>query len=164
DAVGNPNNGGARTPDQWFNTNMFAMPALYTYGSSGAFTVEGDSRFTFDFSAGKRLYPHGDRHWIEFRGEFYNATNTVRLGDPTMTFTSSSFGKITTAVPARQVQLALRYSFYGTLARPSRQPARPKLAPVGRSGNLFGVPAIPSLWQEQGSRRLDAIRAVLGSR
>jgi len=110
DAVGNPNHG-LKTPDQWFDTSMFAMPALYTYGSSGAFTVEGDSRFTFDFSAGKRFFPHGERHWVEFRGEFYNLTNTVRLGDPTMTFTSSSFGKITTAVPARHVQLALRYSF-----------------------------------------------------
>jgi len=110
DALGNPNHG-PRTPDAWFDTSMFAMPALYTYGNSGAFTVEGDSRFTFDVSAGKRFHPHGDRHWIEFRGEFYNSTNTVHLGDPGMTLTSSSFGKITTAVPARQVQLALRYSF-----------------------------------------------------
>jgi hypothetical protein len=110
DALGNPNHG-PKTPSQWFNTSMFAMPALYTYGNSAAFTVEGDSRFTFDLSAGKRFYPHGDRQWLEFRGEFYNLTNTVHLMDPNMTFTSSSFGQITTAVPARQVQLALRYTF-----------------------------------------------------
>jgi hypothetical protein len=107
---GSPNNG-PKTPEQWFTTGVFSLPNAFTYGNAGAFIVEGDGRFTFDASIGKRFYPHGDRHVIELRGEFYNMTNSVRMGDPNVNFISTSFGQVTTATPARQVQLALRYSF-----------------------------------------------------
>ncbi len=107
--TGNPNNG-PKTPDQWFNTSVFQLPQPFTYGNAGAFIVEGDGRHNWDVAMGKR-FSLRERHVIEFRGEFYNMFNTVKLRDPNTTFTSASFGQVTTAEPARQIQFAFRYSF-----------------------------------------------------
>ncbi len=107
---GDPNNG-PKTPDQWFTTSVFSLPQPFTYGNAGAFIVEGDGRFSIDTSLGKRFFLSGDKTFIELRGEFFNMMNTTRLGDPNTNQQSSAFGTITSAVPNRQVQLALRFSF-----------------------------------------------------
>lgn len=107
---GNPNQGGPKTPDLWFNKDVFSLPQPFTYGTAGAFLVDSDGRFSFDMSLGKRFYPK-EKHSIELRGEFYNMSNTTKLGDPNVNFISSAFGQVTSAAPARQIQLALRYSF-----------------------------------------------------
>jgi hypothetical protein len=110
DVLRDPNNG-PKTPDRWFDTTAFVLPAPFTYGNAGAFIVEGDGRFYTDVSLGKR-FALFEGHHLEFRGEFYNLPNIVKLGNPGTNFSSSSsFGTVTTATDARQVQLALRYSF-----------------------------------------------------
>ena len=109
DALRNPNNG-PKTPDRWFDTTSFALPAPFTYGNSGAFTVEGDGRLYVDISLGKRFAIRENRYF-ELRGEFYNIPNAVKLQDPGVNFSSSSFGSVTTATDARQIQLALRFAF-----------------------------------------------------
>ena len=48
---------------------------------------------------------------VEFRTEFFNLPNSVSMADPNASFSSSAFGRVTGATAARQVQLALRYSF-----------------------------------------------------
>jgi hypothetical protein len=110
DVLRNPNNG-PKTPDQWFDTAAFALPPPFTYGNAGAFIVEGDGRFYTDVSLGKR-FPIREGHHLELRGEFYNLPNLVKLGGPGTNFSSSSsFGTVTTATDARQIQIALRYAF-----------------------------------------------------
>lgn len=110
DVLRNPNNG-PKTPDQWFDTAAFALPPPFTYGSAGAFIVEGDGRFYTDVSLGKR-FPIREGHHVELRGEFYNLPNLVKLGGPGTNFSSSSsFGTVTTATDARQIQIGLRYAF-----------------------------------------------------
>jgi hypothetical protein len=105
----NPNLG-PRTPDQWFDTGAFTLPASFTYGNSGAFTVEGDGRHNYDVSLSKKFYVR-ENHWLEFRGEFFNLTNTVKMMDPNVNFSSAAFGQVTMGTDARQIQLALRYQF-----------------------------------------------------
>ncbi|MCC6341259.1 MAG: TonB-dependent receptor [Bryobacterales bacterium] len=105
----NPNNG-AKTPDQWFDTSAFVLPPSFSYGNAGAFIVEGDGRMSVDIAVGKRFYVMENR-FLELRGEMYNMPNIVKLGDPATNFSSSSFGTITSAVDARQIQFALRFSF-----------------------------------------------------
>jgi hypothetical protein len=45
------------------------------------------------------------------RGEFYNMPNAVKMLDPGVNFSSSSFGIVTSTTDARQIQLALRFTF-----------------------------------------------------
>lgn len=111
DVLRNPDNG-PKTPDRWFDTTAFVAPAPFRYGNSGAFTVEGDGRFYFDLSLGKRFHLSEDaKRFLELRGEFYNMSNSVRLGDPNTNFASSAFGAVTSATDARQIQFGLRFTF-----------------------------------------------------
>jgi hypothetical protein len=108
--IGNPNNG-PQTPQEWFNTSAFVLPAPFTYGDSGAFTVRADGRRTADVSVHK-LFAIREHHTLDLRGEFFNLPNNVSFGNPNATFTSKSFGTITsTGTNARQIQMALRYAF-----------------------------------------------------
>ena len=47
----------------------------------------------------------------EFRSEFYNVLNHTNFGPPTVVTTSSAFGTITSTLPARQIQFALKLLF-----------------------------------------------------
>jgi hypothetical protein len=107
--IRNPNNG-PKTPDEWFDTKAFVLPPIYTYGNAGAFIVEMDGRHNWDVSLAKKFYTF-ENHWLELRGEFFNISNTVKMGAPQANFSSSAFGRVSSATDARQVQLALRYSF-----------------------------------------------------
>ena len=109
DVSRNPNKG-PRTPDEWFDTKAFSLPAPFTFGTAGAFLVEGDGRHNYDISVSKKFYPR-ENQWFELRGEFFNMTNTVKMGDPNTNFSSTAFGRVTSATDARQIQLALRYQF-----------------------------------------------------
>jgi hypothetical protein len=110
DVLRNPNDG-PKTPDRWFDTTAFVLPAAFTYGNAGAFLVDGDGRLYTDIALGKRIYLK-EGHYFELRGEFYNLPNVVKLGDPAVNFSASgSFGTVTSATDARQIQLALRYTF-----------------------------------------------------
>ena len=48
---------------------------------------------------------------IEFRTELFNSLNHPNLFNPVTTFNSSSFGTITTAATAREIQFGIRYGF-----------------------------------------------------
>ncbi|MBM3727870.1 MAG: TonB-dependent receptor [Acidobacteria bacterium] len=110
DVARNPNNG-PKTPDRWFDTTAFNLPAPFTYGTAGAFIVEGDGRFTFDVALGKR-FKFDEKRFVELRGEFYNLPNTVRFGDPNVNLSAGqAFGTINGATEARQIQMALRFTF-----------------------------------------------------
>jgi len=110
DATGiNPNNG-PKTVDQWFNVSAFALPARYTYGSSGAFVIDAPGRYNWDLSLQKDFRVM-EGHTFQFRAEAYNLPNSVSLGNPNTTFDGNNFGRVTSATAARQMQLALRYQF-----------------------------------------------------
>jgi len=116
DVVGNPNltSGGSRGArvQKWFNTAAFTANAPGTFGALGRNTLLGPGYADFDLSIFKAFpMPFSERHKIEFRAECFNSLNRVNLGNPTTSFSSGLFGRITGASDPRILQLGLRYSF-----------------------------------------------------
>jgi hypothetical protein len=99
-----------RTVDRWFDTSAFVMPEFFTWGNAGAFIVEDDGRIVFDLSVAKR-FRLTEGHSVEVRGEFFNFPNHPNFGSPGGVLGTNNYGVITGATAARQIQLALRYSF-----------------------------------------------------
>jgi hypothetical protein len=67
-------------------------------------------RYNWDVALQKNLRVR-EGHTVEFRSEFYNVPNSVSMNNPNTSFSSSAFGKVTSATAARQIQFALRYAF-----------------------------------------------------
>ena len=110
DLVGDPN-AGPKTPDEWFNTKAFVLPAQYTFGNAGQYITNADGIISFDVAVEKK-FPIGEKHAFEFRTEFFNFPNVVNFGDPTGAMNNANFGKITSQrTPPRQIQFGLRYRF-----------------------------------------------------
>jgi len=110
DATGIDPNAGPQTPDAWFNVSAFALPAPYTYGTSGAFVINAPGRYNWDLAMQKD-FRWLERQSIQFRAEAFNLPNSVSMGNPDTTFDGNHFGQITSATAARIIQFALRYSF-----------------------------------------------------
>jgi hypothetical protein len=116
--------------NQYFNLNCFNITTNPTTGAiSPVFPVIGDdglatgyahggvgvtngpSQNNWDIALVKRF---GLGHWAsaEFRTEFFNAFNTPQFGNPDLSITDATFGKITTmAVNPRIIQFALKINF-----------------------------------------------------
>jgi hypothetical protein len=110
DATGIDPNNGPKTPDEWFNTAAFALPQIYTYGTSGAFVIDAPGHYNWDLALTKdfRFLEH---HSVAFRAEAFNLPNSVSMGNPNTTLDGNNFGVVTSATPSRQIQFGLRYSF-----------------------------------------------------
>ncbi len=104
----------------WFNTSVFVNPPNYTYGNSPRTLpdVRGPGAVNIDASLIKSFHIW-ERFGIEIRGEAFNIANHVNLGMPNAAFvagsnganTSSTFGTITSALPARTLQLGAKVNF-----------------------------------------------------
>jgi hypothetical protein len=102
---------GERTVDRWFDPNAFAVPAAFTFGNSGRNVLRAPGLVNLDLLIG-RNFVFTERTRLEFRGEFYNFTNSVHFGRPNAVIGSPQAGTITnTATPNRQIQLGLRLVF-----------------------------------------------------
>ena len=110
DLIANPNLG-AQTPDHWFNTTAFVMPAPYTFGNAGRNVVFGDGLVNTDVSLVKRNRIR-DKVALEFRAELFNVFNNTNFADaPGRIAFTPSFGRYFSANNPRQVQLALKLAF-----------------------------------------------------
>ncbi|MEY3283318.1 MAG: hypothetical protein RIR86_1331 [Acidobacteriota bacterium] len=108
--VGDPN-AGPKTPDEWFNTKAFALPAQFTFGNAGAFITNADGIVTIDVALEKK-FQVTESNTLEFKTEFFNIPNVVNFGDPVGAMNNANFGKITSQrTPPRQIQFSLRYRF-----------------------------------------------------
>lgn len=110
DLVGDPN-AGPKTPDEWFNTKAFALPAPFRFGTAGAYITNADGIIGIDMALAKE-FRITENHALEFKAEFFNVPNTVNFGDPTGAMNNANFGKITSQrTSPRQIQFNLRYRF-----------------------------------------------------
>ncbi|MBO0800382.1 MAG: hypothetical protein J2P31_16295, partial [Blastocatellia bacterium] len=73
--VGDPN-AGPKTPDEWFNTSAFVLPAPYTFGTAGAFITNADGIIVIDMALEKKFQIR-EGQALEFKTEFFNVPNTV---------------------------------------------------------------------------------------
>jgi hypothetical protein len=106
---GNPN-GGAKTPQQWFNTSVFSLPALYTFGNAPRNAVIGPGLEEFDLSLQKELALRESTK-LQFRAEAYNLFNHPNFNIPNRTAFTANFGSISSTQDSRQLQFALKVAF-----------------------------------------------------
>ena len=96
--------------DQWFNTADFVAAQPYSFGNSGRGILKGPGRQTWDISVIKQTrLNQGDI--VELRIAFFNALNNVNFDNPVANFNDDSFGTIFGADRAREIEVALKYSF-----------------------------------------------------
>ena len=83
----------------WFDTSVFAQPAANTFGNAGIYAYSGPHLFNLDAGLSRQIRL-SERVGLEFRTEWFSATNTPQFGLPGGSFGSSSFGKITSTLQA----------------------------------------------------------------
>ena len=99
-----------RSIDKWFATGDFALPAPYNYGNSGRAILVAPGEQVWDIGLTK-VNRFGDGKSLEFRIEFFNALNHPNFNQPVTSFGTSVFGKIFGAKRAREIEIALKFSF-----------------------------------------------------
>ena len=104
--------GSARSLNDWVNKLAYATPTAGTFGSlqRGSFTGPGFTNL--DASLHKTFnMPYNERHQSAIRFEAFNALNHPNWNNPTLSLSSSTFGRITGTGSLRQLQLAAKYQF-----------------------------------------------------
>jgi hypothetical protein len=98
--------------NDWLNPAAFSDAPAFTFGDISRFlNVRGPGLFNWDMSVFKN-FAIAERINAQFRAEAFNATNTVEFGNPNTTYTSSTFGVITSQINSpRLLQLGLRVTF-----------------------------------------------------
>jgi hypothetical protein len=94
----------------WFDPTAFAVPAAFTYGNSARNILYGPRHFNWDAVA-MRIFPIKERLRLQFRGEFFNFTNTASFNNPVTNIQAANVGHITSAGAPRDIQLALKLLF-----------------------------------------------------
>ncbi len=85
-------------------------PSQRTYGTLGRNSMRGPSRTNLDLSLAKKML-FTERFNAELRGDFFNIFNHAEFSDPSTTFTSGTFGQISSTADPRIIQVSLRVSF-----------------------------------------------------
>jgi Carboxypeptidase regulatory-like domain/TonB-dependent Receptor Plug Domain len=110
---------GQRTFSQYFNTNVFALPAIGTAGDAPRDVVRGPGTNNFDLDIFKN-FPIKERVRLQIRFEAYNAFNhtqfsgmntTAQFNPATGQQVNAAFGSLTSARTARVGQASVRVSF-----------------------------------------------------
>jgi hypothetical protein len=120
DRVRNPKNTKARD-HYWFNPNSFALEPLGSVGNVGRNPFHGPGINNFNWSFYKNIPIVGESKYIQLRFEFYNLFNHTQFDAIAVQSLasnvvngnafSSNFGRITTALDPRLIQLAAKFYF-----------------------------------------------------
>jgi hypothetical protein len=103
---------GQRTIRNYFNAAAFALPDVsQPFGNAGRNIVRGYPVYNLDFGLHKNFHLWSEASYVQFRAEAFNLLNQTNFSPPNGTFNSSSFGSITSTLPARQLQFALKLYF-----------------------------------------------------
>lgn len=94
----------------WFNTAAFQSASPFTFGNSPRSVLRGPAWKTVDLTLSKN-FKLNERFSTEVRGELFNLLNHANFDIPGHTLGNPDFGVISSAEPARTVQLALRLIF-----------------------------------------------------
>ena len=105
---------------RWFDTSAFRNPPDFVIGNAPRTLPDTRAPGLLDvsFSAFK-TFRIRERTKLEFRAEMFNAINHVNYDAPNTTFqpnrqgvnTNANFGRILSALDARNIQLGLRLAF-----------------------------------------------------
>lgn len=87
-------------------------PVWAPFGSAARNIARSDKYFNLDIGMHKQFkLPITDHTRLDLRAEFFNIFNHTNFGAANSDITSASFGVISSAFPARQVQVAVKLSF-----------------------------------------------------
>jgi hypothetical protein len=95
----------------YFNVNNVQLiSADGVQGDSGWSNVISPGAGTVDLAVSKE-WTYGDRYHLTFRAEGFNAFNRVNFTGLDVGAADPTFGDVTSAAPAREIQLSLRLAF-----------------------------------------------------
>jgi hypothetical protein len=99
------------TPQEWFNTAAFTIPAQYTFGDAGRNILRGPGLETVDLSL-RRTFALRERMTLTAEAQAFNSLNHTNFDLPdALADQPLTFGKIFSAKDPRQIQFALRLAF-----------------------------------------------------
>lgn len=104
--------GSARTLNNWVNKAAYTPANAGYYGTVSRGSFVGPAFTNLDASLHKDFpMPYSEKHLLSIRFEAFNSLNHPNFGNPTLTYSSSTFGRITGTGAMRQLQLAAKYQF-----------------------------------------------------
>jgi hypothetical protein len=103
---------GQQSITNYFNLTNVVVPTDVTqpYGNAGRNIGRSNAYFDLDTGIHKQ-FRLTEGKTLEFRTEIFNTLNKTNFSAANGDRSNSSFGKITSTLPARQVQFALRFAF-----------------------------------------------------
>ncbi len=105
-----------RSIDKWFETSHFAVPDFAApdqqwFGNSGRNILLGPAEHKWDISILKRTRVSRDGNLLEFRVQLFNAFNHANFQQPGNYIGTPTFGVISNADNAREIEVAIKYTF-----------------------------------------------------
>jgi hypothetical protein len=110
DQACDPNRGGAKTSQQWFNTGCFVLQPQFTFGNAPRNSVLAPGYADVDLAVQKDIALRGGTR-LELRWETFNVLNRVNFDVPNRVAFTPNFGRIFSARPARQMQFGVKVLF-----------------------------------------------------
>jgi hypothetical protein len=104
--------GGIGSDALWFDTSVFSAPAAGTWGNvERNALLTGPGYVNLDASIVK-IIRFGTRH-AELRADFFNALNRPHYSNPSGSFGSGNFGRVTSILPLteRMIRFGGRFLF-----------------------------------------------------
>jgi len=104
---------GERGPNNFLNKATVLLPTdpTHPYGNAGRNTARASALYQTDVRLQKTFPLHWEKARLEFQAECFNLLNKTNFAAPASSRSSSNFGTITAAYPARIIQFALRFAF-----------------------------------------------------
>ncbi|MCU1340239.1 MAG: TonB-dependent hemoglobin/transferrin/lactoferrin receptor family protein [Bryobacterales bacterium] len=101
-----------RSISHWFDVTAFSIPSPQAYGNAGRNILRGPGSTNLDLALSKSFRWEGaETRRLQIRSEFFNALNHTNFGLPVHSMDSPALGTITSAAPARIIQLGARLEF-----------------------------------------------------
>jgi hypothetical protein len=104
-------NGVGQDANLWFNPAAFAEPAAGTFGNSGRNILRGPSFQSWDIALIKNVRLNEKGYRLQVRLEAFNFLNHPNFQAPTNDPTSATFGRVTTKLGSRSLQLGTKLTF-----------------------------------------------------
>lgn len=98
------------TPERWFDTDAFRVPAFGSFGNAGRNILDGPDLRTINVSL-LRDFQLREGLALQFRAEAFNLLNRTNFDLPEIFLGSPTFGRILSAGSPRRVQFGLKLLF-----------------------------------------------------
>jgi Carboxypeptidase regulatory-like domain len=99
------------TIDRWFDEFAFVQSAPGVYGNMGRNVLYGPGLSNVDFILAKRFTMPWEGHYLQFRFEAFNFTNTPHFDQPVAALRAPNTATINSADEPRRIQFGLKYNF-----------------------------------------------------